>query len=262
VVRAWFVSSRGSCPVVRGQDMKLARFPDQVGITEKTIPAIEESNRLLFEKLDLHFRYYPYILGGRPSVADCALMETLHAHLGRDPYAAHLMKMTAPVLYRWTETMNRPGIQDAELPHVPQEFIDPDKLPHPLVDFLRLVCADFGAQFGATAKAYEDWLAMELDRPEGAIISNDPSAMNRQAMGKMEYELQGVTIRRDAWPDVINMHQYVLEVVDAMNEADKARWTEIMKLVGGEVFLETRPSRPMVLMKHKKPYALVNTFAK
>lgn len=69
------------------QDMKLARFPDQVGITEKTIPAIEESNRLLFEKLDLHFRYYPYILGGRPSVADCALMETLHAHLGRDPYA-------------------------------------------------------------------------------------------------------------------------------------------------------------------------------
>lgn len=239
------------------QGMKLVRFPTEVGITEETIPAIETFNALVFEKLNLHFRYYPYILGGRPSVADAALMEALHAHQGRDPYAAHIMKMTAPVLYRWTETMNRTGIQDAELPHVPQEYITSDNLPYPLVDFLRLVCKNFGAQFAATAKAYEDWLAMEPDRPEGATITNDPGSLNRQDMGKMEYMLEGVKVRRDAWPDVINMHQYVLEVVDAMNESDKARWEEIMKLVGGEVFLENRPSRPVVMKKDQKPFQFV-----
>ena len=98
---------------------------------------------------------------------------------------------------------------------------------------------------------------MEPDRPEGAIITNDPGALNRQAMGKMEYLLEGVKVRRDAWPDVINMHQYVLEVVDAMNDSDKARWTEVMKIVGGEVFLETRPSRPVVIKKDQKPYQFV-----
>jgi glutathione S-transferase len=239
------------------QAMKLARFPDEVGITPETIPAIEKSNKLLFENLDQHFRYYPYILGGRPSVADCALMETIHAHLGRDPYAARIMKNTAPVLFRWTETMNWPGIPTAELSQVPQEYLDPGKIPPTLVDFLKLLCADFGPQFAATAKAYEDWLTAEPGRPEGAIISNDPAAMNRQAMGKMEYVQQGVTIKRDAWPDVLNIHQYVLEVVDAMTPAEKARWSEIMRLVGGEVFLETRLSRPVVIMKHKAPYAFV-----
>jgi glutathione S-transferase len=239
------------------QNMKLARFPDEVGITEETIPAIEAFNALVFAKLDMHFRYYPYILGGRPSVADAALMEALHAHQGRDPYAAHIMKMTAPVLYRWTETMNRTGIQDAELPDVPQEFISSDNLPYPLIEFLRLVCKEFGAQVAATAKAYEDWLDMEPGRPEGAIITNDPGSLNRQAMGKMEYMLEGVRVRRDAWPDVINMHQYVLEVVDAMDDAQKARWTEIMKMVGGEVFLDYRPSRPVVIKKDQEPYQFV-----
>jgi glutathione S-transferase len=239
------------------QAMKLKRFPDEVGITPETIPAIEKSNELLFEKLDLHFRYYPYILGGRPSVADCALMEVLHAHLGRDIYPARIMKKTAPVVFRWTETMNLPGIPTAELSQVPQEYLDPGNLPDTLVDFLKLLCADFGPQFAATAKAYEDWLTAEPGRLEGALITNDPAAMNRQAMGKMEYVQQGVTIKRDAWPDTLNMHQYVLEVVDSMNDAELARWTEIMKLVGGEVFLEYRPSRPVVIKKDQPPYAFV-----
>ena len=239
------------------QAMKLARFPDEVGITKETIPAIEKSNKLLFEKLDLHFRYYPYILGGRPSVADCALMEPLHAHLGRDPYAAHLMKMTAPVLFRWTETMNWPGIPTAELSQVPQEFLDPENLPEPLMDFLKLMAADFAPLLEATALAYENWLADNPNRPEGEIITNDPKNMNRQAMGKIEYVMQGVTIKRDAWPDVMNMHQYVLEVVDAMSPADQARWSALMKSIGGEVFVKTRVPRPIVMQKDRKPYQLV-----
>ena len=36
------------------------------------------------------------------------------------------MKKTAPVLFRWTETMNWPGIPTAELSTVPQEFSKPE----------------------------------------------------------------------------------------------------------------------------------------
>jgi glutathione S-transferase len=237
--------------------MKLKRFPDEVGITPETIPAIEKSNKLLFEKLDLHFRYYPYILGGRPSVADCALMEVLHAHLGRDVYPAQIMKKTAPVVFRWTETMNLPGIPTPELSGVSQEYLDSGNLPDTLVDFLKLLCADFGPQLKATATAYEDWLAAEPRRPEGALISINADSSNRQPMGKMEFVQQGVTFKRDAWPDILLMHQYVLEVVDAMTPAEKGRWSELMRLVGGEVFLEVRLSRPVVSIKNKAPYAFV-----
>jgi len=239
------------------QAMKQKRFPTEVGITDKTRPAIEKSNTLMFAKLDLYFRYYPYILGGRPSVADAALMEAIHAHLGRDPYATTIMKKTAPALFRWTETMNLPGVATAELSQVPQVYLDADKLPEPLMDFLKLMAADFGPLFEANAKAYEAWLDAKPGRPEGSTITNDPDSENRQAMGRAVYKLQGVTVERDAWPDTVSMHQYVLEIVDSMSDTDKARWTKLMKSIGGEVFLEHRPSRPLVLQSAKEPYQIV-----
>ena len=52
-------------------------------------------------------------------------------------------------------------------------------------------------------------------------------------------------------------NQYVLEVVDAMTLADQRRWDELLMLVGGEVFLETRLSRPVAMQKSKPPYAYV-----
>lgn len=239
------------------QAMKLERFPTEVGITAETIPAIEKSNKLLFEKLDAHFRHYPYILGGRPSIADAAMMETLYAHLGRDIYPANIMKKAAPALYRWTETMNRSGIVDAEFSQVPQEYLDPENLPDTLLDFLKLVSDDFGPQLEAAVKVYESWLTTDPERPEGAIITVDDLAMNRQKMGEMAYTQQGIKIKRDAWPDVPNMHQYVLEVVDTMDAKEKSKWSELMTSVGGEVFLKTRLSRPINIHKHQLPYAYV-----
>jgi glutathione S-transferase len=239
------------------QTTKLKRFPDEVGITKETIPAIEKSAMLIFDKLDAHFRHYPYILGGRPSVADCALMEVLHAHLGRDVYPAQIQKKRAPALFRWTETMNFGHyIVDAELSQVPQTFFDPDNLPDTLTDFLKFMCGDFGPQTAAIAKAYTKWLNAG-DREKGDIITNDPSSMNRQAMGKCQYMKQGVMVKRDAWPDVMNMHQFVLEAVDQMNSAQKSQWSGLMKSVGGEVFLNTPVPWPIVMQKDRSPYQLV-----
>jgi glutathione S-transferase len=238
------------------QAMKLKRFPDQVGITKKTIPAIEKSVKLIFAKLDAHFRHYPYILGGRPSVADAALMEVLHAHLGRDVHPATIQKKTAPALFRWTETMNYGHyIVDAELSQVPQTYFDPRDLPDTLVDFLKFMCGDFGPQTEAVAKAYKTWLGPT--RREGDVITDDPNTLNRQAMGKMQYLKQGATVKRDAWPDVMNMHQYVLEVVEKMTPAQKGQWSDLMQSVGGEVFLNTPVPWPIVMQKDRKPYQLV-----
>jgi hypothetical protein len=153
--------------------------------------------------------------------------------------------------------MNWPGVPTAELSQVPQVYLDADNLPEPLMDFLKLMAADFGPLFEANAKAYEAWLAAKPGRPEGSKITNDPKSMNRQAMGRAVYKLQGVTVERDAWPDTVNMHQYVLEVVDAMSDVDKARWAKLMKAIGGDVFLNYRPSRSLILRSDREPYQIV-----
>lgn len=64
-----------------------------LGITEKTIPAIEKwyENRFLVD-FDKHPQSYPYLLGSSPSIANSGFIGTLYAHLYCAPYPGALTK--------------------------------------------------------------------------------------------------------------------------------------------------------------------------
>ena len=250
-------------PAIRGTPAGRARAEEyaeaktnalaRIGVTRNTIPAIEKSTEKLFECLEQHFRSYPYILGGRPSVADCGLMTALHAHLGRDPYPSRIMKETAPALYRWTETMNRPGIFDAELWDVEPEFFEVETLPDTLLCFLELLCADFGPELVATAGAYADWLAATPERPTGSLVSINNGKQLRQSLGMITHIQQGVEISREAWPDILLMHQDFVEIVDSMSDPVQKNFASIMKGIGGDDFLTVELPRPI----ERAPYSIL-----
>jgi glutathione S-transferase len=82
-------------------------FLPGLGVLPETIPAIEAAYEELLNLLDIHFQHHPYLLGGRPCIADFGFMAPLFAHLGRDPVPAALMMKRAPNVFRWTERMNR-----------------------------------------------------------------------------------------------------------------------------------------------------------
>merc|ERR1712137_1246172 len=63
-----------------------------LGVTPETIPGIERSYLELLRLMNEHLKHHAYILGGRPCMADFALMGPLYAHLYRDPYPGALMK--------------------------------------------------------------------------------------------------------------------------------------------------------------------------
>lgn len=211
---------------------KIAALPD-IGVTDKTVPAIEQSTHKLFALLDAHFRLFPYILGGRPSVADCGLMTALHAHLGRDPYPLRMMKETAPALHRWTETMNRAGIVDPEFSDAAPEYFQSDDLPETLLGFLKLICEDFGPELTATIDAYHNWLSNDPQRPSGTLVSIEKTRALRQKIGAIEHKQQGIVVARDAWPDILIMHQIMSDIVDVMTPQDKAQFCETMSRIGG-----------------------------
>jgi glutathione S-transferase len=78
-----------------------------LGLSDEATPIIEQSTVRLYRILNAHFLEHPYILGGSPSIADFGLMAPIHAHLGRDPSSNSELKLVAPALYRWIETMDR-----------------------------------------------------------------------------------------------------------------------------------------------------------
>jgi hypothetical protein len=89
-------------------------FLPGLGVTPETIPAVEAAYEDLLDALDRHFQQHPYVMGGRPCIADFGLMAPMFAHLGRDPVPSQLMKSRAPNVYRWTERMNLASIADGE----------------------------------------------------------------------------------------------------------------------------------------------------
>ena len=82
------------------------------GLDEDFIPEIEKWYLDFLNKLNIHLAQHRYLLGDRPSVADCALMGPLYAHLGRDAYPKKIMLKLAPHVYEWVKRMNFPDNTD------------------------------------------------------------------------------------------------------------------------------------------------------
>jgi len=122
-----------------------------LGVTPDTIPAVEAHLRDLLDALSAHFAVHPYLLGDRMSLADCALMGPLYAHLYLDAVPARLLRETAPAVGRWIERMNRPD------PAAPGAWLPDDALAPTLGPLLRLIGQDAVPLILAGVRAFEAW---------------------------------------------------------------------------------------------------------
>ncbi|HVV91448.1 MAG TPA: glutathione S-transferase family protein, partial [Solirubrobacterales bacterium] len=91
-----------------GAEALMRRATRSVGVTAETAAIVEESYEEFLRLLDSHLATAPYLLGGRPTIADLGFIGPLHAHLARDPYPSALMKRMAGNVWRWVERMNAP----------------------------------------------------------------------------------------------------------------------------------------------------------
>lgn len=125
-----------------------------LGVTPATIPAVEAHLRDLLDALSAHFAVHPYLLGDRMSLADCALMGPLYAHLYLDAVPGRLLRETAPAVGNWIERMNRPDpdVQAAAT------WLPDDALAPTLQPILRLIGSDALPLVLAGVAAFEEWV--------------------------------------------------------------------------------------------------------
>jgi glutathione S-transferase len=225
-----------------------------IGLSHDVDVAIEASTERLYDILNEHFLEYPYILGGVPSLADYGMMGALYAHHGRDVSSNNAMKIRAPALYRWIETMGRATILDPEVWHVPQEFFSVNDLPETLIAFLKLIGEDFVPEIMATADLYHQWLGTDPDaRPPGTIIDVEGKKRNHQVLGEMEHMQQGAAIKRIALLDDLTLHMRFQAVTDQMSDGEKETLNEILQTVGAQDVGNLRLRRDM----HRDDFAYV-----
>jgi glutathione S-transferase len=78
----------------------------QLGVTEKTVTAWTSSMHHMLSILETHFNQHDYVLGGRPTLADFALLGPLYPHLYKDPVPGFMMRTQYPLVCEWIARAN------------------------------------------------------------------------------------------------------------------------------------------------------------
>lgn len=221
-----------------------AGFLPDLGVNADTIAAIEASYEDSLEILDAHFIQYPYLLGGRPSLADFGLMAWFFAHFSRDPHPSTVMKARGPNVFRWTERMNLAGFTDGAFRDMKPEYFADDALCESVEAFLRYLFTDCGPVMVGMLESYNAWVAANPDLPAGTIAHNNPEQpVAHPRLGRYTYELRGAIFDRVEFIDAIYHFQRVLDVIDGLDAAARTRFDDLIKRTGGEALMTLRPAR-------------------
>lgn len=191
-----------------------------LGITARTIPALEASYEALLAELDTHFAQARYLLGGRASVGDFGLIGPLCAHLGRDPYPKALMQRRAPNVWAWVQRMNEaaPPIGD---------WLADDAIPDTLLPVLRRMFAEQGPVLIDTVAQVERWLA---EHPEAARLP--------RFVGRHAFRLGEVEETRSVFPYPQWMLQRVLDDHAQLDAGARQRADVLFGEIGGTALMQ------------------------
>lgn len=221
---------------------KFNGFLPNLGVTPEAIPAIEAAYAELLDALEAHFQVHPYLLGGRPSLADFGMIAPLYAHLARDPVPGKLMRIRAPNVARWTERMNLAEIADCEYPQA-TGYPTGDAIPETLVAVLRTAFDQWGPGIAADAACFDAWVAGLADAAPGTLVSLGGKRQVHPHVGRIAYPWRGITVHRASH---IHSLWHLARAQDAANSltGDAAvRLQSLLDSTGGTAVMALATSR-------------------
>jgi len=165
--------------------------------------------------LDAHLKETPFMLGGRPCLADLGLMNGMFGHLYHDPCdASNYIRRHCLHLARWIENMHSAaGISDqGEL-----------YLADTMKDVLRYLTSVFGHMALETLNAGNERL------PKVEADTGEPV---KPGIAKIETFLDDVPLTRPATTYVAWRLQRVIDIYQAIPEAQKSSTDELLEDIG------------------------------
>lgn len=224
--------ARADFAATNGDPVGAGKFADRMsgvlpglGVLPETIPAIEAHTAELLDDLERHLAEHPYLLGGKPSLADCALMGPLYAHLYLDAVPGRLLRERAPRTCHWIERMNHADPDDMGA------WLAGDALAATMRPLLARMARDAGPYVIDTVRAFEAWA--DEHRNDGP----EPP----RAVGFHQTTLRGVTFGRYTSPYTLWMLQRALDPYRALPAGERAAVDRALAGTGCEVFLAHEP---------------------
>jgi glutathione S-transferase len=167
----------------------MSSYLPMLGVTEQTLPAIDAHTDAILAALDAHFTTHPFLLGDRLSLADCALMGPLYAHLYLDRVTRKKLYDEAIEVCKWIERCNRP------VPTQMGEYFEAD-YPDTLKAVLGLIGQDAAPMLQALEAGFIDWTRQ--DAAETASGTEPP-----RGVGVYESSLRDTPVQAGIRPYVV-----------------------------------------------------------
>ncbi|SDT91418.1 glutathione S-transferase family protein [Halopseudomonas salegens] len=217
-IRHAFASALGA-ELAEDVMQRMQSYLPGLGVTPETAPLIEASYHDLLQLLNAHLAQHPYLLGGRPSIADYGLIGPLYAHLGRDPVPAGIMKTTAPWVYRWVERMLAPGLDVVEFADYGTDFIADDAIPDTLAPLLAHVAADIFPELTDKLAFMDAWVA-EKQPADGQPVGAKP---HQRHIGQVQTQFRGLPIQAGVEPYLLYLLQRAGDVLHRLPPVEQER---------------------------------------
>lgn len=205
--RARFSAMMGSVELGNRAADRMVKARFQLGASVEAGPVIEEHTHELLAALCRLFETQPYLLGGRQSFGDCALMGMIDGHLFSDLVSRRLLLETALPVVGWIERTRFPNADEQG------EWLADDDLAPALVDVLGVMGRDAAPVILDHLRAVEAW------------ADTRPADLERfpRAVGICKTTLRGVSIERGALPYVLFNVQRVLDEYRDASDGDRKK---------------------------------------
>ena len=228
---------------------RMQSYLPMLGVTPETIPLIENAYMELLGLLNDHFRFHPYILGGRPTLGDFGMIAPLYAHLGRDVHPASLMKKRAPFVARWVERMNVADDGMAEFGDLPREILADDEIPETLIPVLKLISQDYFPEIVSVVNAVSQKVRDD-NVPAGAPVID----ADRTNFGAIEVPYRGIKIQIGVRHFSQWMFQRGLKVYQDLTGEDKTSVDALLEDIGALEAYQISPERWMKRENYKENF--------
>ena len=226
--RARFSAMMGSSELGHRAADRMVKARHIVGATPSAGPAIEAHTHDLLDALSAHFEAHPYLLGGRQSIADCALMGPIDGHFFTDLVSRRLLLERAYLVVGWIERCRYPN-EDAQ-----GEWLEGDALAPTLVDVLRVMGHDGARIFLDMVSAVEAWAD---DRPAG-----EPPP---RALPPIATRLRGADIEKVPMGYALYTAQQLHAVVAALSDEERRAVDAALAGTGFEEVIAHVPRHPV-----------------
>lgn len=228
--RARFAAMIGDAETARRAADRMAAARLALGASDAAGPAIEAHTRALLDALCAHFAEHPWLLGGRLSLADCALMGPVYGHFFNDLVSRRLLLETAVPVVGWIERCNAPD------PARQTAWLADDALAPGFRAALAVMGRDAAPVVLAGVEAIERWA--DAGRRDG-----EPPP---RAVGRCETALRGTPLQRVVQPYTLWMLQRTLDAYRALDAGARARVDAALAGSGWEPLLAYAPRHRLV----------------